>query len=139
MSKPGIVPTVLAVACSLAVASCTRGPASITGTYVVDVPPGGQAFVANIGQWRMTLAPDGTYVSTLGEKARIEGTYRVDADRIVLADAAGAGNCSVYGNDHATGAYRYAFEGDLLTLVVEHDECRPRREVLANYPLRRVD
>ena len=136
MGKTCIVAAIFAIALT---SGCARAPDSLVGTYVVDVPPGGQAFLGNVGQWRMTLRPDGQYVSTLGEAIRIGGTYRIEADRFVLTDTEGPNNCSTYGNDLTTGAYRYRFDGEVLRLTVERDECRPRREVLANYPLRRVD
>lgn len=136
MSKKRITSAMCAMALATA---CSPAPRSIVGTYVVDVAPGGQAFIGNVGQWRMTLGADGQYVSTLGDSIRMSGTYRVDDDRFALTDVEGENNCSTFGNDSATGTYRFRFDGDVLKLVVERDECRPRREVLANYPLRRVE
>ena len=70
------------------------GGAAEVETYVVDVPPGGQAFIGNVGQWRMRIDADGGYVSTLGETIRIGGRWTAEGDRLVFADQHGDGNCS---------------------------------------------
>ncbi len=70
------------------------------------------------------FAADGTYRVAQGAEAMVEGTYRVDGEKIVLTDVSGAFACKPA--EKATGTYAWHLDGDALKLSKIDDACDDR-------------
>ncbi|HKY59649.1 MAG TPA: hypothetical protein VJP59_01440 [Gemmatimonadota bacterium] len=83
------------------------------------------------GTWELTLAEDGTFeVRDESAEPQVQGTYRIEGDRIVFTDASGPAMC-----DDPQGEYRWTMAGDQVSMTVVDDTCPGRLTVLTAHPL----
>lgn len=104
-------------------ASCQSGvsdatPGSINGAYSLDVAPGGEVFVAEVGTSRVSVfAPGGQFLRSFGEPGT--GAGQLDEPFGVALDGLGAAFVSDSGNDRLStfgegGAFAGAYGLDVV-------------------------
>jgi hypothetical protein len=84
------------------------------------------------GTWDLALAEDGTFeVTDANAEGHVQGSYRIEGDRIVFTDASGPGMCE----DDPEGEYRWTMAGDEVSMTAVDDTCPGRLTVLTAHPL----
>lgn len=85
-----------------------------------------------VGTWDLTLAEDGRFeVADASGETHVQGTYRIEGDRIVFTDASGPGMCE----GDPEGEYRWTMAGDEVSITIVDDTCPGRLTVLTAHPL----
>lgn len=84
------------------------------------------------GTWDLTLAEDGSFeVTDASDETHVQGTYRIEGDRIVFTDASGPGMCE----EDPEGEYRWSMARDEVSMTAIDDTCPGRLTVLTAHPL----
>jgi hypothetical protein len=85
-----------------------------------------------VGTWDLALAEDGAFeVTDASAEQHVQGTYRIEGDRIVFTDAGGPGMC----DEDPEGEYRWAVAGAEVSMTPVDDTCPGRLTVLTAHPL----
>ena len=85
-----------------------------------------------VGTWDLALAEDGSFeVTDASAEQHVQGTYRIEGDRIVFTDASGPGMCE----EDPQGEYRWTMAGDEVSMTVVDDTCPGRLTVLTAHSL----
>jgi hypothetical protein len=79
----------------------------------------------------LSFGADGAYRVLQGDKAMVEGTFKVDGDSVALTDVSGSFACPASGR---TGVYSWRFDGHALTLTKMSDACEDRANDLTGHP-----
>lgn len=84
------------------------------------------------GTWDLALSEDGTFeVTDANAEGHVQGSYRIEGDRIIFTDASGPGMCE----DDPEGEYRWSMAGDEVSMTAVDDTCPGRLTVLTAHPL----
>jgi hypothetical protein len=112
----------------------TEGPsATIAGRTLTTTVTAEEATAEPLaaGTWDLRLAEDGSFeVMDANAEQHVQGTYRVEGDRIMFMDAGGPGMC-----EDPDGEYRWTMDGDEVAMTVVDDTCPGRLTVLTAHPL----
>jgi hypothetical protein len=85
-----------------------------------------------VGTWDLSLREDGSFeVTDASAETHVQGTYRIEGDRIVFTDVGGPGMCE----EDPEGEYRWSMEGDEVSMTAIDDTCPGRLTVLMAHPL----
>ena len=85
-----------------------------------------------VGTWDLALSEDGSFeVTDASAEQHVQGTYRIEGDRIVFTDASGPGMCE----EDPQGEYRWTMAGDEVSMTVVDDTCPGRLTVLTAHSL----
>lgn len=109
-------------------------PATIAGRTLTTTVSAEEATAepGAAGTWNLTLAEDGSFeVTDATDQTHVQGTYRIEGDRVVFTDASGAGMCE----EDLEGEYRWSMAGDEVSMTAIDDTCPGRLTVLTAHPL----
>jgi hypothetical protein len=136
------------LALGLGLAACASGPALPSGTYATiisrndalsqdELSAMARGIVA--GYWEMRLLNGSHYMLiTDGTLVVEQGRYRLADGQLTLTAERGFFDCThPTRSGQAQGTYRWALEGEALTLTALVDECPTRHAVLTMHPLTR--
>lgn len=84
-------------------------------------------------EFKVTFTFDGKYFVKREDKIRVEGTYVISGDKIVLTDKSGEAACLE--SDTATGRYKWKYNGKKLIFNKIEDMCEGRIQSLTNEPV----
>jgi hypothetical protein len=109
------------------------------GTYVTTITQEDSSKYSIIGTWELTLDEDNHWSATYLGSVVAEGRYTLTPDQIVFTHEKGVytHTCTSIGAE--TGTYKWAFDGETLTLITIEDECADRNEVWTTHPWTRQD
>jgi hypothetical protein len=107
----------------------------VTTIAIADLPPDLNATMRQLlsGRWEIELTADGRYSGRTDAGARVEGRFDVAGAEVTLSGETGPSACTLPGDEIAT--YRWAFDGQRLTLTLVSDSCRGRVVVLTTNAL----
>jgi hypothetical protein len=103
------------------------------GIYVTTITKEDNVRYDVAGTWELTLAEGNRYSFTQMGMPIAEGRYSLTQDQIVFTDEKDyAGECIDLGAE--TGTYKWAFDGEALTLTTVEDQCPCRNIVNTVHP-----
>jgi hypothetical protein len=84
------------------------------------------------GTWDLALAEDASFeVTDANAEQHVQGSYRIEGDRILFTDTGGPGMCE----EDPEGEYRWTMAENEVSLSVVDDTCPGRLTVLTAHPL----
>ncbi|MCH8088452.1 MAG: hypothetical protein IH955_00370 [Chloroflexi bacterium] len=108
------------------------------GTYTTTIASADLANGASSvlsGFWDLTFADDSLFTVFRDGELVVKGTYRVVEDQLTLSDEEGLLACR---GGQEIGLYKWALDGDALSLTVIEDQCDGREAILAAHPFSRL-
>ena len=111
----------------------------VPGTYVTTITQEDSSKYSIIGTWELILAEDNHWIATYLGSSVAEGRYSLTPDQIVFTHEKGpyTYKCTIIGAE--TGTYKWAFDGQALTLTTVEDECPERNRIITAHPWSKQD
>jgi outer membrane protein assembly factor BamB len=108
------------------------------GTYVTKITTEDGLHYGLVGTWELILAEENRWSQTHLGSFVAEGRYSLTPDQIVAThEKEYTQICSDIGAE--TGTYKWAFDGQVLTLTTVEDECLDRNKVWTAHPWSKQD
>ena len=113
-------------------------PESPHGTYTItiasaDLANGASSVLA--GFWDLTFADDSLFTVSKDGELVVKGTYSVVEDQLTFNDEEGLLACRA---GQAIGLYKWALDGNALSLTPIEDQCDGRKAILAAHLFSRL-